>query len=563
MRLSLLAALVGVGLVYIGAVFLIPTGAYWTPDNGLKQIQAAHLRFTPWPDLALGYAGQDLDPDHRFVPCALPVCYEWQGRTHIAQPSIAAFLALPFLPFLGERGGVVMPLAAGLLSAALVGLWMQRARLEPGWLGVLLAGLATPLFFYSLLWWEHTLAVALGLSALLVGSRSARRRDDALAGALAGLAGSVRKEMLLFAVVLGIQLMWRVFRRERPLSAFALWLCAGALALLPWWWVSYLNSGDVVPPEFRISFAPTFSAQAYLVTRGPGGLLDFLIDPRLPGLSVGLGGLGLVYLAAGWVRAAGWRALVRTLVMVAFGLGSLLLLTERFPASGLVGVLNVSPMLLLAWHAPAEDRRALSDGLWPMLGYALLVSLNLGLASSAGPLQSGLEWGARFLLIIFPLSVPFVVVGLKALRAEAGLSRWGRWQWRAAWALVALSVFIQAVGLAEVRATVLERRESRDALLALPERAVVSGQFWFGPLTPDVYLDKMLFYVAASNIEGLAAWAQAARANGVRAWAYISHAPLQPAQVELMESAGAPVNIIEVIRLRNGRVITRLTFAAP
>lgn len=570
MRMSIAAALGVVGGVYALAAFVyLPAGSYWTPDNGVKLMQAENLRFNPWPDLSLDYPGQWLDPDLRFAPCGRPICYLWNGRMHVAQPPIAAILAGPFLPLFGERGGLIAPLLAGLISAGLVGALMQRAGPEPAWLGVLLAGLATPLMFYSVLWWEHTLAVALGLGALWMATRNQANTKIAsliISGGLAGLAASVRKEMLLFALALWLRWLWNVLRSEargqRPVwTGASAWLGAFALALAPWWWVSTLNSGSLIPPEFTISVAPQFTPQAYLLTHGLNGLADFLFDPRVEGVGNGLLVVVLVYAVAGWVRSAEMRAMIRALAIIALGLGALLLLAPRFPGSGFVGLLSAAPMLMLMLSAPAESRRALSETLWLSAAYFGLVSLNLGLLTQAGPLQSGLEWGMRFALIVFPLCVPLVVAGLRAIREQSSPSRFGKWHWWAACALAAVSVVIQLAGLSEVRDTVLSRRESRDALLALPERQVVSGQFWFTTLSPDVYLEKELFYIASTDTEGLATWIGSAYAHGVRDWAYISIAPLDQPRADALAPAGARLSVVETIRLHNERVITRLSFA--
>ncbi len=559
---ALLALGVLVGVYGFAAFVYLPTGAYWTPDNGIKRIQAENLRFRPWPDLSLDYPGQWLDPELKYIPCALPICYRRGDQVHVAQPAVTAVLARPFLPWLGDRGGLIIPMLAGLISALWIGHLTQSLGLGPAWAGSLLAGLATPMLFYSVLWWEHTLAVALGLGALWF---TLQLRDSVrtafLAGVLAGLAGSARKEMLLFAVVLWGWLLIQTFSLSPPprrrWSGLGVWLAGCVAALLPGWWVHVLNSGQLIPPEFMVSVVPQFTPEAYLLTHGFNSLADFLFDPRVAGVGNGLLILLLVYAASGWIRGADARAVVRVLALIGLSMGTLLLLIQRNPGSGLVGVLNVAPFLMLGLNASADDRHSVRAVLWITVTFWALASLNLGLFTSVGPRQSALEWGARFVLIIFPLGAPLAVAGLRMIRQQAH-TLLTQLHFGAAMGLVVLSVVIQIAGLNEVRTTVLNRLVSRDAILAVPEQQVVSGQFWLPMLSPDVFLRKELFFVPGDD--HLAQWAATAYTQGVRRWAHYRLQPLDQTRADQLAPAGARLTVVETIPLSDGRFITRLEF---
>lgn len=547
--------------VYLWLAFLyLPPGAYWSPDIGYKRLQAENVRFTPWLDLTIDYPGARIDPGLKYVPFRNTFYYLWQGRIHFAQPPVMAVLASPFVALFGDRGERVMPLLAGLISLWLAAQLTRAVGAEPVWTGMVIAALATPVMIYSLFLWEHILAVTLGLGAMVLALKrpEVRSRPDwILGGLLAGLAASARKELMLFALVLGAAQALEHFqnenwRRWRTWTGLASWAAAALCMLGLYELFSYLNSGNLVPPEFRISVAPEVTPHAYLLVNGVRSLSDFIFDPQFGWR----GDVMFLAVIAYWAASRGLRGRPREAIQIA---ALAVLLAGEWDgvqhlglASGLVGVLSASPILILGLGDGSAATRKLR---WITLGFYGLVLLNLGLLTASGPYQTGLEWGSRFALIVFPLSVPPVLNGLKAVRERAALSWLARAHLALALMLIGLSVLIQLWGVSKTSAPAVGL-ESREALLAVPERQVLTNLWWLSAAAPRLYLAKEMFFI--NSEADLRAWMSAAYPLGVRGFAFVSYVPLTESIAVTLAPPGTQVGVVETQRLSNTMLVTHV-----
>ncbi len=553
------AALGLVAGVYVWlAFFYLPPGVYWSPDIGYKRIQAANVRFNPWLDLTIDYPGRRLDPELKYIPFRYTFYYLWQGRIHFAQPPAVAVLGSPFISLLGDRGEPIVPLLAGLICVWLVTQLMRALDLGPAWAGVLLAGLATPLAIYSLFLWEHSLGVALGLGAVALALdqsvetlRVSREWKLILSGLLIGLAASVRKELMLLALVLGAALMAQALRRRQSWKELALWAAAGLGALSLYELFSYLNSGQLVPPEFRISVVPEFTPRAYLLAHGLSSLADFVFDPQFGWM----GDLLIVTVGAYWIASRGPRTWLREAIQVAalaaLGIGVWNGVRPVGAAGGLVGLLSASPFIVVGLGANEKVTRSL---FWITFGFYVLVLLNLSLLTASGPYQTGLEWGSRFALIVFPLAVPFVINGLRAVWERAAFSWLARLHFALALILIGLSIFIQLLGASKMRTPAVSL-DSRGEMLALPEQPVLTNLWWLSSATPRLYLAKEMFYVTSEA--DLRAWMETAYPLGVRRFAFVSYVPLSESVAAPLAPPGTKLFIVETRPLSNQMIVTR------
>lgn len=553
LRLNPTAAALGVVLgVYSWlAFFYLPAGVYWTPDVGLKRIQAANVRWDAGLDLSLDYPGRALDPALRFLPFRENFYYLHQGRVRFSQPPVIAVLSRPLLAWFGPRGEPVMALIAGLVCAWLTARLARSVGAEPAWPAALLAGLATPLMVYSPFLWEHTLGAALALGAVVIafGTR-VRWPHAALAGLLLGLAGAVRKELLLLAPVL----LMVMGRRGRRLGA----ACAGAfgLPLLAWWAYAFAASGHPVPPEFRISTTPGLTSLSYFWHAGLGLPADFVFDPRYGGLGDALLLAVVAYALVGWKMPAPWRDLIQAAALAALLAGAWLNRAEPLASGALFGLLSASPFLALAWAGPlAPPARTLRSAAG---AYYALTALALGVMTPAGPYLSGLEWGARYSLLAFPLAAPPAWLALRQVWERARTP--GQWAARIHFALaVGLSLWSgvwMLTGVSRMRQPTVDAG-TRAALLALAEPAVVTNLWWLSAAAPDLYLTRPLFLVDSD--EDLRAWLAAARDARITGFVFVSYAPLSEGVAAGLAPPDVRLEIEETRLLPNGMTAGRFT----
>jgi hypothetical protein len=191
--------------------------------------------------LAYRILGRGLADDHRYVR---PFDLQRDGRvvpTAEYPPGLPlVFAAADVVGVDGETGQRVLLCGIGSLTVGLVGLIARRlggegagllaagiAAVHPSLVSTDTSPLAEPLAAF--------LAAAVVLAALAVHDRPSWRRWVAL-GALAGLGGLVRTEVLLLAPLLVVPLAWplRAEGRRAPLRALALGLGAAVAVLVPW-----------------------------------------------------------------------------------------------------------------------------------------------------------------------------------------------------------------------------------------------------------------------------------------------------------------------------------------
>ncbi|MBI5348292.1 MAG: hypothetical protein HZB77_03075, partial [Chloroflexi bacterium] len=117
-----------VSAMYLFIAFIyMPSGFYWSPDTGYKRIQADTIHFSPFPNFAIRYTGQEIDPDFKFLPFAQMFHFVGNGEVRLTQTPIIALLSKPFIMIMGERGEIVVPLLAGLISVYFIGWITERS----------------------------------------------------------------------------------------------------------------------------------------------------------------------------------------------------------------------------------------------------------------------------------------------------------------------------------------------------------------------------------------------------------------------------------------------------
>jgi len=497
-----------VTLVYAATLALLPAGGLWIVDNGNKRIQAEALLASGFRDFSLPWPGRHLDPDLEFNPLPRSFSVVREGRLYsVFSPVFPALSALPFW-VLGDAGLCLLPLLASLALLAGVGRIAELAELPPPGrsLAILIAGLATPLWFYAVVFWEHAVAaslcvgsVALALDFLTHGSRRALW----LSGLAIALAAAFRDSLLLFAAVLGALVFFATPReRLRTGWIFVAGLAAGLLPLALFQWLAlgdplgfHLTHGFAaragVEPGFGILLRtrPAVLHNLFLAAAGgpahsalltaPSALL-LLAQPRLSGRihrGVALG-------------AAAW-ALVGAIV-TAIGYATAQSPIERLLASN--GFFAAAPLLVVGLARRRPDGRVSAGDrvvawlLRLVLGYALLYFALTPLRNT-----TGIHWGNRYLLELYPLLAVPCAAGLLALLRGAAPAR-------AAAALLGLlaagSVAVQIFSIDLLRRKLVFGERLEQAVRERPETVVVTDQWWVPQTLAHEFFEKSLFFVA-------------------------------------------------------------------
>jgi hypothetical protein len=482
---AVIAALLVTGIL-AALNFSSPRSVFWSPDEGIRFLMTRYFS-QPGTDFYLEVkAAEDIGAppwiwnSNRIM---YPVAGQ-AGKIEYPWPIFFSWTASWLYRAWGLDGIYLLPLLAGGLTALLAGL------ITPRWPfgAALAAGLSTPLFFYSLVYWDHTLVALLCMMAVLLGIEFWKRNESHSstwfvgAGALAALALGIflRIEVLAFAFAfLAANLsLTRARLAPRWLALLGGGLSAavvGIILLLPGRYFSELSMRAA-------QFTP--GAIAAMVSNLPRLLIHYSSDVSLalPANAVLIALLALAAcFAAAFIRPWQWEA-----VLLLPGLLYLMSFSYRvlFGAgqfSALHGVFETAPFLAFSAYALREQELK-----WRLIsrtaGFALLFGIGLILimrgSAPAGP-QVGLEWGPRYLLPLFPLlaSLALPILGSYWRSKRPLLMRQA--VVAAMISLLVLSTLIEVRGWTMLRQTRLALAEACDTIHAAGEPAVTTDQWWF------------------------------------------------------------------------------------
>ncbi|MBD2502608.1 LA_3751/LA_3752 family putative glycosyltransferase [Anabaena azotica] len=188
----------------------VPDDIYFSGDAGLKallarQLSAGKLNF----DLNLTVPSwvQNLW-NNGLYPFEPPFSYKIANRYYITFPFTFPLVTAPFYALFGYRGFYIVPL----LSTWVI--WFNFYRICQFFqvsIVTISVGLATlifasPLTMYSAMYWEHTLAVSLAFSGLVIvltkGEATFTKKDAVTSGVLIGLSVWFRPEFLALVAIL-------------------------------------------------------------------------------------------------------------------------------------------------------------------------------------------------------------------------------------------------------------------------------------------------------------------------------------------------------------------------
>lgn len=216
-RLASAIAVMGIAACYavFGLVVLVPEGLY-SGDIGVKYVQARALADSGFRSLDLPYPGGFLDPQREFFPLRPPFVMQAGDETQAIFSPAVAVLQSAMVAVLGLRGLALLSVLAG------TGVLLAVRHLAPPGLkaaAVVAVGVASPLWAYAVLGWEHAPAIACSTMAFAIAAWSTDRWSNVLAGALVGVGALLRDEVLLVLPGLLLISIWRTRSVGIPILA--------------------------------------------------------------------------------------------------------------------------------------------------------------------------------------------------------------------------------------------------------------------------------------------------------------------------------------------------------
>ncbi|MEJ2747317.1 MAG: hypothetical protein P8183_05320, partial [Anaerolineae bacterium] len=243
--------LVLTGALLIAGSVLTATRTFFTVDTALRFLQVRSLIAQDWHTLAAIYPARFADPNLQFVP----YYYGYgvvRGDIYLAISPFFPWFSSYLYVWLGQLGLVILPALGGVLTAvAIYKLGQLTGIRHARWL-FWSTVFATPLLFYSLEFWDHSIGTALAAGAVYLLAKGLYTQKWApilWGGITLGVGLGQRAELYVFALSVGIVFLWVSWREWRHWLALA---GGGLLGTLPIWlwqyrWTGHPLGMDVAP----------------------------------------------------------------------------------------------------------------------------------------------------------------------------------------------------------------------------------------------------------------------------------------------------------------------------
>jgi hypothetical protein len=478
----------------------VSSRAFFNSDTGLRFWQAQELVANNWQTFAINYPGRGLDPGLEFIPlyCAYAVLGD---EVFFSITPFLPLLASFFYAWLGLVGLTIVPVLAGVLTAVGAYKLARLARVPRPYLILWSSLIATPLLFYTIQLWDHSLAMACTVWAVYgvaFGILKQRWLPVFGAGLIIAFGVGQRPEMYLMAFALGLALLVLTWPRLQLVIALA---TGGMAGMLPLWWLQYQWIGHPFgillthisdygrPDSFAYDcIGPPRSIQAgrfllYIEGRDPWsftaallviiGLFLLIFWLRLPSLQnnkVAVGGLIMAIIGYAIWGSMLWRGV-------------------------LAGLLTTFPLLALSLtYVDKQDDTNPQRPVYRLVLWAGL--LFLGGMLLIWPAYGGNHFGARYLLPVYPLLLFLAFYVYYAYAANTSLQDMVR---IVGATLLIMSILLQLLGLRLFWQQTAENQAIQASLATLPAEVILTNH----PFLPTMLrgLDDQFFMYVDSEAD--------------------------------------------------------------
>lgn len=503
--LVLLAVYVGVSLAFNDARGTLGT------DTGGKLATLHMMEVHGGLDPDLGYWAERYDPHGELQP--LYYTYRIGDRWVNVSTLPMVYAAYPLYLVGGDRAVLLLPMLGAVLAALAAGALARRLGGGDGRAAFWIVGLVTPVAIYALDFWEHSVGLALMLWAVVlvydVMERRAGWRGALAAGALFGLAATMRTEALVYLVVaVGLACLVLLVRGRSLVRPVAVGVAAlvGAFAMLA---ANRLLEQATLGSDLRgarVAGTATGSG-AELATRAKEALTTTVgvgFSGMRPSTEWIVGALVVLLVAVGaWLLTSDER--VRTTGGTVCAVVAAVVYLDRWSQGlGFVpGLLAASPFaavgVLLAWKQPNLR--------WPAAVAVAALPVAWVSQFSGG---ADAQWGARYLLTSGAL---LAVLGCVVLRGHR----------RALVATTVLAALVTVFGLTWLSVRSHTVADGMETILGRHDEMLISRQ-------PHMFREGGAFYTAdrkwltATNDDDLRRAVRIAREVGATEFALIGGA---------------------------------------
>jgi hypothetical protein len=488
---GLLVISVLVFIIFFSLAILKPKGIFWSLDEGGKWIYMENVLRTGSPRAPLIYPGRSLDSKLENV--ALFFYGRIGQKIYTWWPVGFPLVTLPFYKLLGWAGLFILPSLAGAIivyfSGKIAETFSSKLK-NSGRLIALTIALATPVAFYSMTFWEHTISVAcvvITLYCIQISIRTPERPYLFIAGVMGSLATFFRLESGLIILGFGVAIL--VFEMKKAIP-----LILGGLITTSGWvlgnmWLSGHPFSSSMDSIQAISSFTAFKMVgirfiSYVLFNSPTiGAFD--LGDRLLYLVTFLTGLCVLF---GIFRKTLWLSALLSVSVT--GICAYVLFQPSLYRS-VHGFVLISPIVLLSsWIIGTQAWRA-NKKFWIICGMGLIV-FTIGYVLRAWVSAGGLQWGPRYMLALYPILVIAAVIGAEELLGQVSALK--RYLVLAVAAVAVLVGFgFEVRGYITMYLTMDLYNKSATTLRAINDKVIKTECTWMPMVIPDLYWKGNIF----------------------------------------------------------------------
>ena len=503
-----LHAIILIAVVYLISLGLLEKRGFWNVDNANKFIQLQAIVNSNYSDYSIPWPGSAVDPDFEYNPLPHPFSAVKDHKLFSIYSPIFAIVSSPFLRICGFWGLYILPLAFSILLLFGLVSMLKTMGCEKSArnYAVLIAGLCTPIWFYSVVFWEHIIAVSLcvwGISFVLKFLKSGSGKYLILGAVTSTFSIYFRDELYLFgAVLFGAVLLGR--SKDR-LKTGVIFLFGMIIVLIPLWLMQWKTIGH--PLGFHIG-SHLFSASSIVehVSDRPQVLYNlFVASSKNTWLSLALAMPFIIaFLVNPRLSEKTFKTILPLYCLVALG-SSIFILSSYLSSESPIefmfhsnSLFTASPILILAFmrHRGPEASAAvfsLRKWLWFVaLAYAMVYGLT---APELG--STGIHWGNRFLLILYPLFA--VLCGASLAEWRSCINRRVSWRTVVITLAILASFGTQVYSLDILRKRKLFSYRLNREIQKRTEQVIVTNVWWVPQELYREFYVKPIFFVRTAE----------------------------------------------------------------
>lgn len=470
---------------------LKPTGIFWSLDEGGKFIYLESVIQEKNPKTSLIYPGHILDPNHDNIALFF---YSKIGDKIFSWWQVGfPLLSLPFYKLFGFGGLYFLPALAGALIVYISGkitkyLSDGSDHLES--ITAVIIAFCSPVFFYSVTFWEHSISVALLMLTiyfLLISKGKSRNLFFYLAGISGSLSIFFRTEAIL--IIAGFSLVLLLLNRKRFIP-FSIGL---GITTLSWAGLNYWLMGFFISPNVQaVQSLPNLNG---LIKTGFKYIPYTLFNAPM----VSAFDLGRELLIIGtilFIFVFGFSIIPKLkffaiLIFVGLSTISFYVLLQPGLYRSVHGFLLICPIISLAfivfrskiWNEKRDYFLYMSGGVSIFfIGFFMRAWLAAG----------GLQWGPRYMLGLYPLLIISSMVGVSELFKKSNKLKQN---------LIGFSILLsltigfgfQIRGYYTMVQTMKLYEQSANVLRELKDEIIITDCTWMPMVIPDLYWNGNIF----------------------------------------------------------------------